>query len=82
MQLPHKEKQFKAGLLKQLDDGLEYEASVLASAPVVVTLVRANLMRARLDGKASVAPKGDVFLSLLDMGLREQALQYAKAVRQ
>ena len=81
-QLPHKEKQFQAGLLKQLDDGLEYEASVLASAPVVVTIVRANLMHARLQGNASVAPKADVYLSLLDMGLRDLALQYAKAVRQ
>lgn len=80
-QLPHREKYFQAGLIRQLDDGLAYTASVLASAPVVVTIVRANLMRARLRSNSSQAPSSDVYLSLLDMGLREQALQYIQAMR-
>lgn len=80
-QLPHRTTQFQASLLKQLDDGLEHAPSILEAAPVVVTVVRANLMRARHQDGASIAPKCDVYLSLLDIGLREQALQYAKAVR-
>lgn len=81
VQLPHREKYFQTSLIKQLDDGLEQETNVLAPAPVVVTVVRANLMRARQQGSTATAPHCDVFLSLLDMGLRDQALQYVKAVR-
>ena len=80
-QLPHRTTQFQASLLKQLDDGLEHATNILEAAPVVVTVVRANLMRARHQEGTSIAPKCDVYLSLLDLGLREQALQYAKTVR-
>lgn len=80
-QLPHRTSHFEAGLLRQLDDGLEYEPSVLAAAPVVVTIVHARLMHARHHGDVSMALQSDVFLSLLDMGLRDQALHYAKTVR-
>lgn len=78
------EKSFDSRLLRLLDDGLELEPSVLAPAPVVVTLVRASAPFVRDAGLdlARCAYAMDVFLSLLDMGLREQALQYAKAVRQ
>jgi hypothetical protein len=81
--IPRGDKVFDTDLMRMLDDGLEQEPNVLAPAPVVVTLVRAGT---RFDGDAGIgqaryAHPCDVFLSLLDMGLREQALQYAKAVR-
>ncbi|MBS0455973.1 MAG: hypothetical protein JSS44_01405 [Proteobacteria bacterium] len=81
-QLSHRISRFETGLLRQLDDGLEYEPSVLVPAPVVITIVRAKLMRARHDNDRVSALKSDVFLSLLDIGLRDQALQYARAVRE
>jgi hypothetical protein len=81
--VPRSTTQFSAGWIRQLDDGLEPEPSVLAPAPVVMTLVRAESHFVREGdgphiGRACVA---DVFLSLLDMGLREQALQYARALK-
>jgi hypothetical protein len=81
--VPRGTRQFTAGWIRQLDDGLEPEPSVLTPSPVVVTLVRAGSHFIREGdgphiGRACVA---DVFLSLLDMGLREQALQYARAAR-
>lgn len=80
--MPRDAKVFDANLLRRIDDGLEFEPNVLAPAPVVVTLVRADLSPERDAGTVEVrcAPACDVFLSLLDMGLREQAVQYAKAV--
>ena len=81
--VPRTEKMFNADVMRLLDDGLEPEPNPLAPAPVVVTLVRAST---RFDrnagfGQARCAHPCDVFLSLLDMGLREQALQYAEAVK-
>lgn len=81
--IPRSDKTFDAEVMRLLDDGLEPEPNVLAPAPVVLTLVRAGT---RFDGKADVAQARcahpcDVFLSLLDMGLRDQALQYAREVR-
>jgi hypothetical protein len=81
--VPRGETTFDADVMRLLDDGLELEPNVLAHAPVVVTLVRAGT---RFDhggntGQVRCAHPCDVFLSLLDMGLREQALQYAKAAR-
>ncbi len=66
-----------------LDDGLEREPKVSTAAPVVVTLVSAGR---RFDrdagiGQTRCAHPYDVFPSLLDMGPRAQALQYARAVR-
>jgi hypothetical protein len=75
-------KGFDAGAMRMLDDGLEPEPNVLAPAPVVLTLVRADVpfnLQAGLD-QARCAHPCDVLLSLLDMGLRDQALQYAEAV--
>lgn len=80
-QIPHGITRFSTNLLRQLDDGLEHETNVLAPAPVAVTIVRAKLMRARLHDKTVQAPKSDIFLSLLNLDLREQALHYARAVR-
>lgn len=81
--VPRGAKAFDTKLLRMLDDGLEIEPNVLAPAPVVLTLVRADLPSERSVGIDQVrcAQAGDVFLSLLDIGLRNQALQYAKAVR-
>ncbi len=74
---------FDANVLRLLDDGLEFEPNMLAPAPVVVTLVRAGtrFVRDAGIGRTRCAYECDVFLSLLDMGLREQAIQYAKWVR-
>ena len=74
---------FDASVLRLLDDGLELEPNMLAPAPVVVTLVRAGtqFVRDAGIGRTRCAYECDVFLSLLDMGLREQAIHYAKAVR-
>lgn len=82
-QVPREVGRFEGGALRQLDDALELEPSVLAPAPVVVTLVRAQSVDLRDVGpeQTRYANQADVFLSLLDMGLREQALQYVRAVR-
>lgn len=81
--VPHGDKVFDADVMRQLDDGLEPEPNVLAPAPVILTVVRAETRFDRDAGidQARCAHPCDVFLSLLDMGLRDQALQYAKAVR-
>lgn len=81
--VPRTEKTLDAGVMRLLDDGLEPDPNPLAPAPVVVTLVRAST---RFDrnagiGQSRCAHPCDVFLSLLDMGLREQAQQYARAVK-
>lgn len=81
--MPRSDKTFDPAVMRLLDDGLEPEPNVLAPAPVVLTVVRAG-MRFDRDagiGQARCAHPCDVFLSLLDMGLRDQALQYAKVVR-
>ncbi|UHQ24902.1 GntR family transcriptional regulator [Lysobacter sp. 5GHs7-4] len=81
--VPRAAKSFDFRPLWRLDDGLELEPNPLAPAPVVVALVRADSEHAHAagpDGARRAAP-ADVLLSLLDAGLREQALQYAGAVR-
>jgi Bacterial regulatory proteins, gntR family len=81
--VPRDAKDFDGSLLRQLDDGLELEPSVLAPAPVVVTMVRADtpFFRVAALGHVRCSFPTDIFLAMLDMGLRDQALQYAKAVR-
>lgn len=81
--IPRGDKLFDADIMRLLDDGLEPEPNVLAPAPVVVTVVRAGTRFDRDAGIGDVrcAHPCDVFLSLLDVGLREQALQYARSVR-
>jgi hypothetical protein len=81
--VPRDKRSFDLASLRVLDDGLELEPSILASAPVVVTLVRADARFTRdagLQGARCAYPM-DVFWSLLDLGLRQQAIQYAKTVR-
>lgn len=82
--VPRDAKAFDAHAMRKLSDGLEYEPNVLATAPVVVTLVRADEreMRANVIEGVRCAPSMDVFLALLDMNLRQQAAKYAKAVRE
>lgn len=81
--VPRDAKAFDAHAMRKLSDGLEYEPNVLATAPVVVTLVRADEreIRANVIEGVRCAPSMDVFLALLDMNLRGQAAKYAKAVR-
>lgn len=81
--IPRDEKRFDIDVLRQLDDGLELEHNVVAPAPLVVTLVRADRASGRPEGPGQRrhAHRADVFLSLLELGLRAQAVQYAKAVR-
>lgn len=81
--LPSTAAQFDARLLRRLDDGLEYEPNVLAPAPVVVTIVRAATPDpgARLIHNLHLASECDVWLALLDLGLRQQAIDYASAIR-
>lgn len=73
---------FDASLMRLLDDGLELEPNVLAPAPVVVTVVRADASFTRLAAGTRCAYPMDVLLALLDLGLREQAIYYARALRQ
>jgi hypothetical protein len=75
---------FDPDLMRWLDDGLEPESNVLAPAPVVLTVVRARQVFTRDIGSPPVrcAHPMDVLLSLLDLGLRDQAIQYAKAMRE
>lgn len=82
--VPRADKYFGGSLLRMLDDGLEPEPNVLAPAPVVITLVRAasRFDHLHTSKKLRCAHRCDVFLSLLDLGLREQALQFARALRQ
>lgn len=79
--VPRSTDSFDTDVLRLLDDGLELEPSVLAPAPVVVTVVRAEtrLVRSTSEGQQSAIP-ADVFYSLLDLGLRAQAIHYAQAL--
>lgn len=80
--LPSTVTQFDARLLRRLDDGLEYEPNVLAPAPVVVTIVRTAAPDAParwIDG-VRLASESEVWLALLDQGLRQQAIEYAAEV--
>ncbi len=81
--VPRNAKAFDAHAMRKLSDGLEYEPNVLATAPVVVTLVRADEHEIRNDVISDVrcAQPMDVFLALIDMNLRQQAAKYAEAIR-
>ena len=83
LHVPRAAKAFDCGLLRKLDDSLELEPAVLAHSPVVMTLVRADVVDARSGAGAFArhAHPADVFLSLLDIGLRGQAHDYAKAIQ-
>jgi len=83
VQLARHDRSFPNRLLRALDDGLEPEPNVLAAAPVVVTVVRADASPDAAPKPRSVrsANSCDVFLSLLDLGLRAQASQYARSLR-
>lgn len=78
-----KQKTFDAAVMRRLDDGLEPQLNILEPAPVVVTLVRSQLSTIRHDasGGPNYATRSDVLLSLLDLGLRDQAREYLRALR-
>jgi hypothetical protein len=71
-----------ANALRALDDGLEVEPNVLAPAPVVVTVVRTPTKFATETGlrRARRGCAADVLLALFDLGLRDLAIQYARAL--
>lgn len=73
---------FHPASLQLLDDGLEVEENTLAPTPVVVTIVRADVILDRNVRGKRCAPRCDVFLALLDLGLRDQAIDYARRIRQ
>jgi hypothetical protein len=78
-QLGSKAETLDSGLIRMLDQGLELETNVLAPAPVVVTIVRAEKIYRRsipMLGPNCAYPH-DVLIALLDLGLRGQAIQYA-----
>lgn len=76
-------KAFDAALVRRLDEGLEPESNPLAPAPLVITIARAAtpMLRVSTVNRARAAQPADVALSLIDLGLRRQAMQYAEAVR-
>lgn len=66
--------------MRDLDDGLEPDRSPLGHAPVVVTLVHSEHVT---EGKshANVASPGDIFLSMIDLGLKGPAMEYIKGLK-
>lgn len=79
--VPRSSKRFNADDIRMLDDGLEYEPAVTSHTPVALTLVRADTVDARNMGHGvSLAHAADVYLSLHDLGMREQAFEYAGAM--
>jgi hypothetical protein len=73
-------KSFDPGLIRALDDGLEYEPNPLAECPVTIAVVRGATAAFRsAAGGPRLACRADVFLSLLDLGMREAAIEYARA---
>lgn len=79
--VPRLSKSFNADDIRMLDDGLEYEPAVTSHTPVALTLVRADTVDARSMGHGvSLAHPADVYLSLHDLGMREQAFEYAGAM--
>lgn len=66
--------------LEALSSELEIEPNPTAPAPIVVSLPRstADLAREPQLGGLRLASRFDVYLSLLDMGLRPQAVAYAQ----
>jgi len=70
---------FYAHDMHKLVDGLELEENRLEPAPVVVMVTRSRAQLEREgDGNVREAAKCDVFISLLNSGLRDQAIQYAR----
>lgn len=66
--------------LEALSSALEIEPNPTAPAPIVVSLPRSmvDLSREPEVGGLRLASRFDIYLSLLDMGLRPQAVAYAK----
>jgi hypothetical protein len=77
-----KHKSFDPGFVRQLDDGLEQEPNPLAQCPVNIVAVRGATSAFRSEARGTrLACRGDVFLSLLDLGMRDAAIEYAGAQR-
>lgn len=75
-----KHKSFDPGIVRQLDDGLEQEPNPLAQCPVNIVAVRGATPAFRNEARGTrLACRADVFLSLLDLGMREAAIEYARA---
>jgi hypothetical protein len=63
--------------MRDLDDGLEPDRSPLGHAPVVLTLVHSGQVTEGVS-EARVASPGDIFLSMIDLGLKGPAMEYIK----
>ena len=76
-----KETMFDVSQVRALDDALELETRLVAPAPVTVTLVRAQQGGGRRVAGVHSAEPADVLLALHELGLRDAAIGYTKALR-
>lgn len=66
--------------MRDLDDGLEPDRSLFGHAPVVVTLVHSqHVTEGESNGR--LASPGDIFLSMIDLGLKGPAMEYIKGYK-
>jgi hypothetical protein len=74
-------RQLDVTFLEQLDDGLEYQADVRIPAAVVIAVVQSSQEHNHPAGVAPwcTAQDSDIYLAMLDAGLREQAIQFANS---
>jgi hypothetical protein len=71
---------FSTTFMREVDDGLEADRSPLGHAPVVVTLVHSEHVTEETSASKLASP-GDIFLSMLDLGLKGPAMEYIKGYR-
>ena len=66
--------------IREIDDGLQLAHSIVDPAPIVVTVVHSRCLQwdDSVQFDQHMAAATDMFLSLIDIGLREQALQFSK----
>lgn len=69
-----------AAAMRDLDDGLEVDPSPLGHAPVVVTLVHSEHVT-QASPVAKLASPGDIFLSMVDLGLKGPAMEYINGLK-
>jgi len=73
-------KMFDASMVRMLDDGLEYVPDVRANASLVISIVQSDPEFNHPLGLNTAwrhAQGCDIYMAMLDAGLREQAVQFA-----